>query len=78
MVEELQLRPNCRSTSHFVALWKFMARIIPEDTHIIEAYADPLNLASRHLKKKFGMTVVEGDSDGHFLHFRGSLHRLRS
>ena len=77
MVEEIQLRPNCRSTSHFSSLWKFMARVIPEDTHIIEAYADPRNLVSSHLMKKFGMTVVEEDSDGHFLHFRGSLHRLR-
>ena len=77
MVEEIQLRQNCRSTSHFVALWKFMARIIPEDTHIIEAYADPRNLVSRHLMEKSGMTVLEEDSDGHFLHFRGSLHRLR-
>ena len=78
MVEEIQLRKDCRSTSHFSSLWKFMSRIIPEDTHTMEAYADPRNLASRHLMEKLGMTVVEEDSDGHFLHFRGPLQKLRS
>ena len=77
MVEEIQLRKDCRSTSHFASLWKFMARVIPEDTHTMEAYADPRNLASHHLMEKLGMTVVEEDSEGHFLHFRGPLHKLR-
>ena len=78
MVEEIQLRKDCRSTSHFSSLWKFMSRIIPEDTRTMEAYADPRNLASRHLMEKLCMTVVEEDSDGHFLHFRGPLQKLRS
>lgn len=77
MVEEIQLRQDCRSTSLFPALWKFMSHIIPEDTHTIEAYADPRNHLSRNLMKKLGMEQVEDPSCPHLLHFRGSLRLLR-
>ena len=77
MVEEIQLSKDCRSTSLFAALWKFMSRMIPEDTHTIEAYADPRNLTSRHLMERLGMNPVEDDSCGHLLHFRGLLNKLR-
>ena len=75
MVEEIQLRQDCRSTSLFAALWKFMIRIIPEDIHFIEAYADPRNQASRRMMEKLGMKIVEESSDAHFLHFRSSLNQ---
>ena len=74
MVEEIQIRKDCRSTSLFAALWKFMLRVIPEDTHIIEAYADPRNLSSRRLMEKLGMQPVEDSSCGNLLHFRGLLN----
>ena len=77
MVEEIQLRPDCHSTSLFFSLWKFMSRCLPEDVRIMEAYADPRNHASRHLMEKLSMTVVEESSNAHFLHFRGSLDQLR-
>lgn len=77
MVEEIQLRKDCRTTSLFVQLWKFMSQIIPEDTQYIEAYADPRNLHSRHLMEKLGMKPVEDGSYAHLLHFRGTLNKLR-
>ena len=77
MVEEIQIRKDCRSSSLFAALWKFMARIIPEDTHTIEAYADPRNQASRCLMKKLGMKPVEDSSFGNFLHFQGPFGKWR-
>ena len=77
MVEEVQLRQDCRGSSLFAALWKFMSRIIPEDVRTIEAYADPRNLHSCHLMKKLGMVSVEDGSCGHLLHFRGPLNLLR-
>ena len=43
MVEEIQLRQDCRCTSLFFTLWKFISRVIPEDVHTIESYADPRN-----------------------------------
>ena len=73
MVEEIQLRSDCRVSSCFVSLWKFMSRILPEDTHTIEAYADPINLFSQQLMKKLGMEVIEDPSCGNLLHYRGSL-----
>lgn len=78
MVEELQLRKDCRSTSLFAALWKFMCRVIPKDTHTTEAYADPRNLKSCHLMKKLGMQPVADDSCGNLFHFRGALEKWRS
>ena len=75
MVEEIQLRKDCRSTSLFASLWKFMSRIIPEDTRFIEAYADPRNHVSRHLMEKLGMEPVKDSPYPHLLHFRGSLHK---
>ena len=74
MVEELQLRKDCRSTSLFAALWKFMSRIIPKATHTIEAYADPRNQVSRCLMEKLGMKQVEDDACAPLLHFRGALN----
>ena len=76
MVEEIQLRPDCRCTSLFAALWKFMSQVIPEDIRTIEAYADPRNHGSQHLMEKLGMSIVE-DSNARFPHFRGSLDQLR-
>lgn len=76
MVEEIQLRKDCRSTSLFVALWKFMSRVIPEDTQTIEAYADPRNHVSRHLMEKLGMEPVKDSPYPHLLHFRGPLDRI--
>ena len=77
MVEEIQLRPDCRVTSHFVSLWKSFSRMIPVDTDIIEAYADPRNLRSRRLMERLGMEVVEDNSCGHLLHYRGRLDRIK-
>ena len=77
MVEELQLQPDCRCTTLFVSLWKFLSRIIPEDTHTIEAYADSRNLQSHRLMQKLGMKPVEDSTPAPFLHFRGSLTRMR-
>lgn len=77
MVEEIQLRRDCRISTLFVSLWKFMSRVIPEDTRIIEAYADPRNHLSRKLMQKLGMEPVEDCSCTHLLHFRGSLEKIR-
>ena len=77
MVEEIQLRKDCRATSLFVSLWKFMSPILPEDTHTIEAYADPKNLLSQSLMKKLGMEVIEDPSCKNLLHYRGSLNKIR-
>ena len=77
MVEEIQIRKDCRSTSLFAALWKFMLRHLPEDTHTMEAYADPRNLLSRDLMEKHGMEPVEDPSCPHLLHFRGKLKKIR-
>lgn len=77
MVEEIQLRKDCRATSLFVSLWKFMSRILPEDTHTIEAYADPRNLRSRKLMERLGMEVIEDPSCGNLQHYRGRLDSMR-
>ena len=77
MVEEIQIRKDCRSTSLFAALWKFMLRVIPKDTHTIEAYADPRNQASRQLMEKLGMEPVTDAACTPLLHFRGSMNKLR-
>jgi len=77
MVEEIQLRSDCRVSSCFVSLWKFMSRILPEDTHTIEAYADPKNLLSQKLMKKLGMEVIEDPTCGTLLHYRGCLNKIR-
>lgn len=77
MVEEIQLRKDCRVSSCIVSLWKFLSRIIPEDTHTIEAYADPRNLPSRKLMEKLGMEAVDDPSCGQWLHYRGRMDKLR-
>ena len=77
MVEEIQLRKDCRVTSLFVSLWKFMSAILPEDTHTIEAYADPRNLLSRRLMDRLGMEIIEDGSCGNLLHCRGRLDSIR-
>ena len=77
MVEEIQLRKDCRATSLFVSLWKFMSALLPEDTHTIEAYADPKNLLSQKLMKKLGMEVIEDPTCGTLLHYRGCLNKIR-
>lgn len=76
MVEEIQFRRDCRSSTLFASLWKFMHRILPENTHTIEAYADPRNHLSCALMRKLGMEPVEDGHYPHLLHFRGSLKEI--
>ena len=78
MVEEIQLRKDRRVSSCIVSLWKFLSRILPEDVHTIEAYADPRNQLSRKLMAKLGMEVIEDRSCGNLLHYRGRMDVLRT
>lgn len=76
MVEEIQIRKDCRASLVFVALWKFMARVIPEDTEVIEAYADRRNLLSQRLIYRLGMEAIGENEDGSCIHFRGSMKHI--
>ena len=72
MVEEIQIRKDCRASSLIAALWKFMSCTIPADTEFIEAYADHRNLKSRMLMQKLGMKPVGRTEDDRYIHFRGA------
>lgn len=76
MVEELQLRRQWQATPAAASLWKFVSRVLPEDTRFLEAYADPRNTHSRRLMEKLGMKPVEDGACAGLLHYRGSLDRL--
>lgn len=76
MVEEIQIRKGCRSTTLFAQLWRFMLNVVPEDTQFIEAYADKRNLPSQKLITKLGMIPVGETSDGTCIHFRGPLNKI--
>ena len=71
MVEEIQIRRDCRGSSLIASLWKFMGRVIPQDIKFIEAFADQRNRASQKLMRKLGMELVDQTPDGQFVHYRG-------
>ena len=73
MVEEVQIRRDCRTSSMIAALWKFMSRVIPKETEFIEAYADQRNLKSRKLMQKLGMEPVGQTPDAQYVHYRGKI-----
>lgn len=74
MVEEVQLRRDCRSSSAIVSLVRMLLKQAGKVT-FLEAYADRRNRTSRSLLEKLGMECI--GEDGQFLHYRVEMKIIR-
>ena len=72
MVEEIQIVPEYQGTTLFCALFRFLARVLPEGIETIAAYAHKSNLRSQKIMMKLGMEKA-GESEGNFCCFKGDF-----
>lgn len=77
MVEELQMKREYQATTLFACLYRFLRKLIPDDTHYIEAWADLRNSRSRRLMEKLGMQPVELLEQRSLIHYRGDITKLQ-
>ena len=75
MIEEIQIAKAYQRTTLFYSLCKYLAKALPEEIEIVEAYAEKRNLHSQKIMRKLGMVQI--DEDGPFAHFRGSARKFK-
>lgn len=75
MVEEVQLRRVYQGGLLFLRLCRKLLTDLPEQIHIVEAYAHRQNDRSRKLMERLGM--VELPEDALFVHLRGDGSAIR-
>ena len=74
MVEEVQLRRDCRCSSAIVSLVRILLNQT-ENVTFLEAYADRRNMASQSLLKKLGMVCIA--EEGPFAHYRAEMTTIK-
>ena len=75
MIEEIQVEKSYQRSTVFYGVCKYLARWLPEEITVIEAYAEKRNYHSRSIMGKLGMTKI--DEDGPFVHFQGNLQNIK-
>ena len=76
MMEEIQLRPEYQRTSALGELYAYLAKVIPEDTELVEAYAHKSNARSIALLGRLGLEAIGETEDGSLYHFRGRFENI--
>ena len=75
MIEEVQIQKQYQCTTLFYGMCFFLAKALPDEIKVIEAYADQRNLRSQGLMVKLGMKPI--GEEGCFVHLQGTTERLR-
>ena len=73
MMEEIQLLPEYQGKGVFQKLYAYLARVVPADILVVEAYADKRNERSQSILRHLGL---EGTEDGEFVRFRGECQPM--
>ena len=75
-MEEIQLRDRYKGTGVFGKLYAYLTRIIPEDTELVEAYANKSNHKSIAVLHHLGLEIVGENKNGISYHFRGRYENI--
>ena len=74
MMEEIQLRDRYKGSGAFRELYAYLTGIIPENTELVEAYADKVNHKSIEILTHLGLEIIGEDES--FYHFRGRYENI--
>lgn len=77
MIEELQIEKNYHSSALLLHICRFLLEKTSDDIAYIEAYAERENFHSQNIMCRLGMKKLDDTSDSHFLHFRGTVEKIR-
>ena len=74
MMEEIQLCDPYKGSGAFRELYAYLTGIIPENTELVEAYADKVNHKSIEILTHLGLEIIGEDES--FYHFRGRYENI--
>ena len=76
MMEEIQFRDPYKGTGIFAELYRYLIKVIPEDTIFVEAYANKRNEKSIAVLTHLGLEIIGENKNGISFHFRGRYENL--
>ncbi len=76
MMEEIQLRDRYKGTGVFADLYTYLTSIIPENTGLVEAYANKSNHKSIAILTHLGLEIIGESKNGISYHFRGRYETI--
>ncbi len=76
MMEEIQFRDPYKGTGLFAELYRYLVKVIPEDTIFVEAYANKRNEKSIAVLTHLGLEIIGENKNGISFHFRGRYENL--
>ena len=75
-MEEIQLRDRYKGSGAFRELYAYLTGIIPENTELVEAYADKVNHKSIEILTHLGLEIIGENKNGKSYHFRGRYENI--
>ena len=75
-MEEIQFRDPYKGTGIFAELYRYLVKVIPEDTTFVEAYANKRNEKSIAVLTHLGLEIIGENKNGISFHFRGRYENL--
>ena len=76
MMEDIQFRDPYKGTGLFAELYRYLVKVIPEDTLSVEAYANKRNEKSIAVLTHLGLEIIGENKNGISFHFRGRYENL--
>ena len=76
MMEEIQFCDAYKGSGAFRELYAYLTRIIPENTELVEAYANKSNHKSIEILKHLGLEIIGENKNGVSYHFRGRYENI--
>ena len=76
MMEEIQFCDAYKGSGTFRELYAYLTGIIPENTELVEAYANKSNHKSIEILKHLGLEIIGENKNGVSYHFRGRYENI--
>lgn len=76
MMEDIQFRDPYKGTGIFAELYRYLVKVLPEDTIFVEAYANKRNEKSIAVLTHLGLEIIGENKNGISFHFRGRYENL--
>ena len=76
MMEEIQFCDAYKGSGAFRELFAYLTSVIPENTELVEAYANKSNHKSIEILKHLGLEIIGENKTGKSYHFRGRYENI--
>ena len=76
MMEEIQFCDAYKGSGAFRELYAYLTGIIPENTELVEAYANKSNYKSIGILRHLGLEIIGENKTGKSYHFRGRYENI--